>query len=358
MTTHDPIALTGTVVAVQANFYRVQLRHNQAVPFGVTDLLCTRRARLKKLGQQVMVGDQVLIEEPDWTGRRGAISEVFPRRSELERPPIANADQALLVFSVADPVIDTYQLSRFLVALEGTGLQIVPCFNKADLVSAQEQQQWHDRLQAWGYSACAISVHTGAGLAQLQEILQHKITVLAGPSGVGKSSLINALAPDLALRVGAISDHWRRGKHTTRHVELFELPEGGLLADTPGFSQPTLNYLPEQLIHYFPEGRSRLNLDNCQFKDCLHRNEPGCVVQGDWERYPDYLEFLEEGMVYQTQLRQSRNPESRTKLKSNRSGSETYEPKLETKRYRRTSRRAQQQALSRICEEAQDSAPS
>ncbi len=358
MTTHDLITLTGTVVAVQANFYRVQLHSKETIPLEVTDLLCTRRARLKKLGQQVMVGDRVLIEEPDWAGQRGAISEVLPRRSELERPPIANADQALLVFSIADPIIDPYQLSRFLVALEGTGLQIVPCFNKADLVSAQEQRQWCDRLQSWGYSAYAISVRTGLGLAQLQERLQHKITVLAGPSGVGKSSLINALAPDLALRVGAISDHWRRGKHTTRHVELFELPEGGLLADTPGFSQPTLNYLPEQLIHYFPEGRDRLNADHCQFKNCLHRKEPGCAVQGDWERYPDYLEFLEEGLVYQTQLRQSRNPESRTKLKSNQSGSETHEPKLETKRYRRTSRRTQQQALNHIYKEAQDSASS
>jgi ribosome biogenesis GTPase / thiamine phosphate phosphatase len=356
MTIHDLITLTGTVVAVQANFYRVQLRQNETVPFGVVDLLCTRRARLKKLGQQIMVGDRVLIEEPDWAGQRGAISEVFPRHSELERPPMANADQALLVFSIADPVIDVYQLSRFLVALEGTGLQIVPCFNKADLVSAQEQQQWCDRLQSWGYSAYAISVRTGTGLAQLRMALQHKITVLAGPSGVGKSSLINALAPDLALRVGAVSDHWRRGKHTTRHVELFELPEGGLLADTPGFSQPVLNYLPEQLIHYFPEGRDRLNAGDCQFKDCLHRNEPGCAVQGNWERYPNYLEFLEEGLVYQTQLRQSPNPESRMKLKSDQSGSETYEPKLETKRYRRTSRRTQQQALNHLYDEAQDPA--
>jgi ribosome biogenesis GTPase / thiamine phosphate phosphatase len=355
MTTHDPIILTGTVVAVQANFYRVQLQPNETVPFGVADLLCTRRARLKKLGQQVMVGDRVLIEEPDWMGQRGAISEVFPRHSELERPPIANADQALLVFAITDPAIDSYQLSRFLVALEGTGLQIIPCFNKADLVSTEEQQQWCARLQDWGYSASVISVHTGAGLAQLQNVLQDKITVLAGPSGVGKSSLINALVPDLALRVGAISDHWRRGKHTTRHVELFELPEGGLLADTPGFSQPTLNYLPEQLIHYFPEGRDRLNIGSCQFKDCLHRNEPGCAVQGSWERYPNYLEFLEEGLVYQTQLRQSPNPESRMKLKSNQSGSENYEPKLETKRYRRTSRRTQQQALNQLYNEAQDS---
>lgn len=354
MTTHDISDLTGTVVAVQANYYRVQL-HCTALAESI--LLCTRRARLKKLGQQVMVGDRVVVEEPDWAGGRGAVAEVLTRHSELERPPVANADQVVLVFSMADPVIDRYQLSRFLVAIEGTGLKILPCFSKADLVSPEEQQQWCERLQGWGYSACTLSIYTGAGMAQLQQSLQDKITVLAGPSGVGKSSLINALVPDLALRIGGISNHWRRGKHTTRHVELFDLPHGGLLADTPGFSQPTLNYLPEQLIHCFPEGRALLNQGICQFKDCLHHGEPDCAVGADWERYSDYLGFLEEALAYETQLRQTRNPEARLKLKSEQSGAESYEPKLETKRYRRSSRRAQQQVLDRLYEEAQDSTP-
>lgn len=346
-------SLIGTVVAVQANFYRVQIPQTD---LGVMHLLCTRRARLKKLGQQVMVGDRVLVEEPDWLGERGAIAEVLPRHSELERPPIANADQVLLVFSLADPVIDVYQLSRFLVAIESTGLVILPCFSKADLVSAAEQQQWRDRLAQWGYTACMISVQTGLGLTQLSTALQDKITVLAGPSGVGKSSLINTLVPDLALRVGEVSEHWRRGKHTTRHVELFDLPRGGLLADTPGFSQPTLYTLPDQLIYAFPEGRDRLKVGQCQFRDCLHHHEPGCIVRGDWERYPDYLGFLEESLAYQTQLRESPNPEARVKLKSSQSGEDSYEPKLETKRYRRTARRTQQQALNHLYDEAQDSA--
>ena len=349
MQIHDSTALTGTVIAVQANYYRVQLHQAASV------LLCTRRARLKKLGQQIMVGDRVVVEEPDWEGQRGAVAEVLPRQSELERPPVANAAQVLLVFSMADPVVDRYQLSRFLVSIEGTGLEILPCFSKADLVSDQEQHKWRDRLLGWGYGACAISVQTGAGLTQLQRALQKKITVLAGPSGVGKSSLINALVPALSLRVGEISEHWKKGKHTTRHVELFELPGGGLLTDTPGFSQPTLNYLPDQLIHCFPEGRERLKTEYCQFKDCLHRTEPGCVVRGDWERYPDYLGFLEESLAYQTQLRQTRNPEARMKVKSDQSGSESYEPKLETKRYRRSSRRTQQQGLEQLYQEAKDS---
>ncbi|NJM74840.1 MAG: small ribosomal subunit biogenesis GTPase RsgA [Acaryochloridaceae cyanobacterium RU_4_10] len=345
----------GTVLAVQANFYRVRLDPPQAGEgLEQSELLCTRRARLKKLGQQVMVGDRAIVEEPDWMGQRGAIAEVLPRQSELERPPIANADQVLLVFAMADPVIDVYQLSRFLVAIESTGLKIIPCLSKADLVTARERREWCDRLQQWGYSAIAISVQTGVGLERLRHQLERRITVLAGPSGVGKSSLINAFAPHLDLRVGEISDHWRKGKHTTRHVELFELPQGGLLADTPGFSQPTLSYLPEDLIHAFPEGRERLASHNCQFKDCLHKDEPNCAVRDSWERYGDYLEFLEEAIAYQTQLRRSRNPESRLKLQSQQNGTSTYEPKLETKRYRRTSRRTQQQSLNHLYDEAQE----
>jgi ribosome biogenesis GTPase / thiamine phosphate phosphatase len=356
MTISDSIQTwVGTVLAVQANFYRVRLDLPQTEEgLEQADLLCTRRARLKKLGQQVMVGDRAIVEEPDWMGRRGAIAEVLPRQSELERPPIANADQVLLVFAMADPVIDVYQLSRFLVAIESTGLKIIPCLSKADLVTAREQREWCDRLQQWGYSAIAISVQTGVGLERLRQQLERRITVLAGPSGVGKSSLINALAPHLDLRVGEISEHWRKGKHTTRHVELFELPQSGLLADTPGFSQPTLSYLPEDLIYAFPEGRERLANHNCQFKDCLHKNEPNCAVRDVWERYGDYLEFLEEAIAYQTQLRQSRNPESRLKLQSQQNGTSTYEPKLETKRYRRTSRRTQQQSLNHLYEEVQE----
>jgi ribosome biogenesis GTPase len=357
MTTHEnPKALIGTVLAVQANFYRVRLEVSElnGKLCAQTTLLCTRRARLKKLGQQVMVGDRVRIEEPDWLGQRGAIAEVLPRHSELERPPVANADQALLVFSMADPPLDLYQLSRFLVALEITGIEVLPCLSKADLLTTEQQQTWCDRLSQWGYPAMTISLYTEKGLDTLQQKLQNRITVIAGPSGVGKSSLINALIPAADLRVGEISERWRRGKHTTRHVELFALPQGGLLADTPGFSQPTLNCLPEQLIHYFPEGQARLALSDCQFKDCLHRDEPNCVVQGDWERYGDYLEFLAEVLAYQTQLQQTKNPEARTKRKHSQGGIVNDEPILNQKRYRRTSRKTQTQSLEQLYKEIQD----
>jgi ribosome biogenesis GTPase / thiamine phosphate phosphatase len=327
----------GMVLAVQANFYQVQLEHNSVT------LLCTRRSRLKKLGQQVMVGDRVEIEEPDWQGNRGAVSAVLPRHSLLDRPPVANADQILLVFALAEPTLDPHQLSRFLVKAESTGLQVQLCLSKSDLVAIADQQQWHQRLADWGYQPAFISIYQNWGISELATQFEQKITVVSGPSGVGKSSLINRLIPDAKLRVGEVSGKLARGRHTTRHVELFALPTGGLLADTPGFNQPEVDCHPEDLARLFPEVCQRLAASSCQFSDCLHRDEPDCAVRGDWERYEDYLTMLEEAIAFQQVLERSRSAESNLKLKSRRQGQQEYEPKLESKKYRRPSRRTQQQ---------------
>jgi ribosome biogenesis GTPase / thiamine phosphate phosphatase len=215
----------GTVVAVQANFYRVQLDLGNLETWGLGNkgdkenfppssplLLCTRRTRLKKIGQQIMVGDRVLVEEPDWSGGRGAIGFVLPRDSELDRPAIANVNQILLVFAVADPPLEPYQLSRFLVKAESTGLDVVLCLNKGDLVSTQVQSEISSRLLGWGYQTLFMSVKSHVNIDKITYQLQDKITVLAGPSGVGKSSLINALIPNARLRVGEVSGKLSRGR--------------------------------------------------------------------------------------------------------------------------------------------------
>jgi len=343
--------LLGTVVAVQANYYRVRLDAQAVEPtleIGTIELLCTRRARLKKIGQQVMVGDRVIVEEPDWAGQRGAITQVLSRQSELNRPAIANVNQILLVFALADPMLDPYQLSRFLVKAESTGLDVCLCLNKRDLLSPAEQAQWCDRLQQWGYQPILISVAQGQGVVDIQARLNQKITVVAGPSGVGKSSLINQLIPNAHLRVGEVSGKLGRGRHTTRHVELFELPTGGLLADTPGFNQPDIDFTPEVLTSCFPEARERLAIAACQFSDCSHRDEPNCAVRGDWERYDYYLTMLEEAIAYEEALKQAGDSESTIKVKSREEGQVQYEPKLQTKKYRRQSRRFQQQNLKEL----------
>jgi ribosome biogenesis GTPase / thiamine phosphate phosphatase len=380
--------IIGTVVAVQANFYQVRLDAGTRIsgeslpaPHPAT-LLCTRRTRLKKIGQQVMVGDRAIVEEPDWAGGRGAIARVLPRRTELDRPPIANVDRFLLIFAVAEPDLDPLALSRFLVKAESTGLEVSLCLNKCDLVAPEDLEKWRDRLGGWGYEPIFISVLNGFDIdrtaADSQELLagpspnqnlsnkidravipsatalytqlQGKITVVCGPSGVGKSSTIDRLIPGLKLRVGKVSGKLGRGRHTTRHVELFELPGGGLLADTPGFDRPSLECEPEELAQYFPEARQRLAAGSCQFSDCSHRDEPNCVVRGDWERYEHYLNLLEEAIARQQALQNSTAAEATVKQKTKSDGTQQYEPKLQTKKYRRPSRRVEHQTLQDMCQ--------
>jgi ribosome biogenesis GTPase len=343
---NDGDHLRGTVTAVQANYYWVKLDVSETQPgWPVASLLCTRRARLKKVGQQVMVGDRVQVEEPDWEGRRGAIAAVAPRHTQLDRPPVANANQILLVFALAEPDLDVHQLSRFLVKAELTGIEVCLCLNKRDLITPQAQTDWQHRLSRWGYQPLQISVKQREGLADLVTALKKRITVVSGPSGVGKSSLINTLIPAADLRVNAVSGKLGRGRHTTRHVELFELPEGGLLADTPGFNQPDINCPPESLGECFPEIRVRLKQQKCQFTDCLHRGEPGCAIDQDWERYPDYLEMLEDCIAETQTLNDTANPDEAFKVKVTNAGQIQREPRLQAKKYRRVSRRSRHQSL-------------
>lgn len=343
----QPLTPTGTVLAVQANYYQVQLDplvagEETGLP---RSLLCTRRSLLKKLGQQVMVGDRAIVEQPDWEGGRGAISHVFPRESELDRPPVANANQILLVFALEEPTLDPHQLSRFLIKAESTGLEVCLCLNKSDLASEAERLDYQERLRQWGYDPLFISVQNQLNIEAVQTKLTGKMTVISGPSGVGKSSLINLLIPSAHLRVAKVSGKLGRGRHTTRHVELFELPNGGLLADTPGFNQPELDCTPQELGKLFPEVLQRLAAGSCQFSDCLHQDEPNCVVRGDWERYEYYREFLTGAIAYQESLQNQSNTEASVKVKTKRSGHQEYEPKLESKKYRRMSRRMQHQTL-------------
>jgi ribosome biogenesis GTPase len=350
----------GTVVAIQANYYRVRLNSGlaskakgafqEAWPEAGRGhhLLCYRRSRLKKMGQQVMVGDWVRVEDPDWAGGRGAIAAIKPRHTVLDRPPVANANQVLLMFALAEPGLDPQQLSRFLVKAESTRLQVCLCLNKQDLVSAQQRDVWVHRLCQWGYDPIVVSVKSAASVNDLRQALQSYITVISGPSGVGKSSLINQLIPLADLRTSAVSGKLGRGRHTTRHVELFELPSGGFLADTPGFNQPDLPLNPTQLGACFPEIRQRLAEHPCQFNDCLHRDEPGCAVGHDWDRYEFYLALLDELLAQQGEAHQRRDGETKMKIKVGEAGQIQHEPKLEAKKYRRVSRKSRKQSLHEL----------
>jgi ribosome biogenesis GTPase len=236
------------------------------------------------------------LEGIDSMAGRAVVAAVEPRRNLLQRPAVANLNQVLVVASLAEPALDPLQLTRFLITAEVTGAAVELVLGKADLLEEASLRAWCERLASWGYRLWPVSTRSGQGLEALGRRLAEAggISVLCGPSGAGKSSLLNALCPRLGLRVAAVSGRLRRGRHTTRHVELFPLDGGGLVADTPGFNRPELPDDPGALAAAFPELRTRLASGCCRFRNCRHGGDPGCAMGTDWPRYPLYSQCLAE----------------------------------------------------------------
>lgn len=249
-----------------------------------------------------LVGD--FVEYKADNDREGTILDIEERKNELVRPPIANIDQAILVFSAKQPDFHPLLLDRFLVAVESFNIQPVICLTKTDLMSESERTEldrYADEYRTIGYEVIESFIDDPSLQARLMPVLEGKTSVLAGQSGVGKSTLLNTILPSLQLKTDDISQALNRGKHTTRHVELISV-NGGLLADTPGFSSFDFEQLDkEQLSACFPEMEERSG--GCKFRECLHLNEPKCAIKKAVEtgdipeyRYKHYLKFLEEIM--------------------------------------------------------------
>ncbi|RUT36245.1 ribosome small subunit-dependent GTPase A [Paenibacillus zeisoli] len=264
---------------------------------------CRGRGVFKKRGITPLVGDRVIFE-PTENGE-GTVTEILPRVSELIRPPVANARLAVLLFSLREPDMNLQLLDKFLVHIENEGLETLICLTKRDLLddsnTADElTKQVSELYRSIGYEVIVTSSHTGTGTEEVLKRLAGEISVFSGQSGVGKSSLLNAMLPGLGLETSAISLRLGRGKHTTRHVELIELENGGYVADTPGFSQ--LDFLElgvEQLSECFREFASYAS--ECKFRGCSHLHEPGCQVRAALDegkiaasRYEHYVQFYEE----------------------------------------------------------------
>ena len=258
------------------------------------------RGVFRKRGITPLVGDFVTYEVEG--NNDGIIMEIEERKNELVRPPISNVDQAILVFSVKEPNFNTILLDRFLVVLESFHVQPVILLTKMDLLEDDEIaaiQSYQKQYEAIGYDVMTTFKDDSSLLDKITPLLANRTTVLAGQSGVGKSTLLNTLMPELDLKTGIISEHLGRGKHTTRHVELIEVA-GGLVADTPGFSSFDFDTIEkEELTGCFPE--IQRTSEACKFRGCLHVKEPKCAVKAAVEsgeieasRYEHYLQFLQE----------------------------------------------------------------
>ena len=282
----------GIIIRALSGFYYVFVQTSQKT------VSCRARGKFRAQGLSPLVGDRVEIETDD--GVTGSVTDILPRRNAFGRPAVANVDALVMLASEALPVTDPFLCDRVTVRCEKNGVSAIIVINKCDLAPGETLSGIYAKA---GYPVFSVSAKTGAGMEDLRRALAGLTCCFTGNSGVGKSSVLNALSPGLALMTGEVSQKLGRGRHTTRHVELFDIGGGTLIADTPGFAsfqdETEEPIYPEELAGLFPEFSEYRTA--CRFDDCTHRKEPGCAVREAAEagiihpsRYESYLRLYEE----------------------------------------------------------------
>jgi ribosome biogenesis GTPase / thiamine phosphate phosphatase len=280
--------MEGTIVKGIGGFYYVKVNDNIYE--------CKARGKFRYNELTPMVGDKVDITV---TNGKGVIESIHERISELVRPTVANVTQAFVVFTLTNPELNLDLINRFLVLCQYNNLKIVICINKIDLIELEGYETILRMLKETGYEVVFLKAKEGYGVDLLRDNLKNNITVFCGPSGVGKSTLLNKLMGTEVMKTGDISKKQGRGKHTTRHSELVDY-EDGFIVDTPGFSSLEIDFISKEDLQYcFPEFEDYLN--SCKFTGCLHYKEPQCSVKNavqkkaiNKERYDFYVKMLEE----------------------------------------------------------------
>lgn len=285
--------MQGKIVKGIAGFYYVRV--GESVIYE-----CKAKGIFRKDKQKPLVGDDVEITVLDEAAKEGSLTEIFPRKNSLVRPAVANVDQALVIFAMEDPKPNFMLLDRFLIMMEWQGIPCLICFNKKDLADKEELKFLYETYRKCGYQVLLTSAMNSEGIEEIREALKGRTTVVAGPSGVGKSSLTNLLQEDVHMETGEISRKLGRGKHTTRHSQLIAIGRDTYLMDTPGFTSLFVEDMEkEELKEYFPEFAPYAS--ECRFNGCVHISEPGCRVKEALEskeistlRYNDYVELYHE----------------------------------------------------------------
>ncbi len=261
---------------------------------------CKAKGIFRKDNFKPLVGDNVEITVLNEEEKEGSVTSILPRRNSLIRPAVANVDQAFLIFAMENPKPNFLLLDRFLIMMEQQKIPVVICFNKKDVGEKEEMEKLYEIYTGCGYRVVLSSTYEGEGMDEIHEILKGKTTVVAGPSGVGKSSITNCMQGEVQMETGEISKKLKRGKHTTRHSQVIPVEKNTFLVDTPGFSSLYLTDMKEEeLRDYFPE--FVMYEPQCRFQGCMHIHEPGCAVkealsEGEisQQRYDNYLALYEE----------------------------------------------------------------
>ncbi len=285
--------MQGKIIKGIGGFYYIHAEHQ-----GIYE--CKAKGVFRNRKIKPLVGDNVEIDVIDEAEKKGNIRDILPRKNELIRPAVAKIDQALVFFAGAQPEPNLGLLDRFLLQMEYRNIPTVIGFNKCDLTETDRIRELEEAYGRSGYPLIFVSVREEQGLENLKAMLAGKTTALAGPSGAGKSSLMNWLLPEAEMETGAVSEKIKRGRHTTRHSELFHLGEGTYLFDTPGFSSLYLaDFTDETLKLYFREFSDFE--DECRFTGCNHINEPDCGIKKALEdgkisrvRYEHYVQMYQE----------------------------------------------------------------
>ena len=255
---------------------------------------CKAKGIFRKDNFKPLVGDNVEITVLNEEEKEGSVTSILPRRNSLIRPAVANVDQAFLIFAMENPKPNFLLLDRFLIMMKQQEIPAVICFNK------EEMEKLYEIYTGCGYRVVLSSTYEGEGMDEIHEILKGKTTVVAGPSGVGKSSITNCMQGEVQMETGEISKKLKRGKHTTRHSQVIPVEKNTFLVDTPGFSSLYLTDMKEEeLRDYFPE--FVMYEPQCRFQGCMHIHEPGCAVKKalsegkiSQQRYDNYLALYEE----------------------------------------------------------------
>ncbi len=261
---------------------------------------CRARGLFRNQNIKPLVGDNVIIRLTEENKNFVYIEEILERKNEMKRPSVSNVDQIIIVFAVKNPEPSFLLLDKLLIASELNNLVPIICFNKCDLVDEEYLSKFMDIYRNTGYKIIFTSKYNANLLDEFKELLKDKISLFSGPSGVGKSSLMNAIDSGFELKTGDISEKLKRGKHTTRHAEIYKLNFGGFAVDTPGFSSFDINEIDYyELRDYYPEIREYS--ENCKFNNCLHDKEPSCAVKEAVKsnkiseiRYNNYIKLLYE----------------------------------------------------------------